>query len=169
MSPFRLGAAAAVLTLAIDQANKLWLIDSFDIAARQPVRLLPWFDVVYAKNPGISYSLFSATTPAGRWGLFAAALAATVLLSFWMWRARSRRTGLALGLIVGGALGNAYDRFAYGAVADFYHFHIGRFSWYIFNLADVAIVGGVAILLFDSFRASAPRVGKIGPAEEGRL
>jgi signal peptidase II len=168
VSPFRLGLGTAIATLVLDQGNKLWLIDVFDIAARQPVRLLPWFDVVYAKNPGISYSLFSATTAAGRWGLFGVALAATALLCVWLWRARTYRTALALGLIVGGALGNAGDRFAYGSVADFYHFHVGGFSWYIFNLADVAIVAGVAILLFDSFRAPAPAAGEIGRVEEGR-
>ena len=150
LSPRGIGAAVALLTLAVDQANKLWLIFVFGIGARQPVELTPFFDVVFAKNPGISYSLFSARTEVQRYVLLAITLVATACIAFWLWRARSRLVASALGLIVGGALGNAYDRLAYGFVADFYHFHVGSFSWYIFNLADAAIVIGVGLLIVDS-------------------
>ena len=150
LSPRALGGLVAALTLAVDQANKLWLIFVFGIATRQPVELAPFFDVVFAKNPGISYSLFSARTGVQRFALLAVTLVATACLAFWLWRAKSRLVALALGLIVGGALGNAYDRLAYGFVADFYHFHVGSFSWYIFNLADAAIVIGVGLLIVDS-------------------
>jgi len=150
LSPRALGGLVAALTLAVDQANKLWLIFVFGIAARQPVELTPFFDVVFAKNPGISYSLFSARTGVQRFALLAVTLVATACLAFWLWRAKSRLVALALGLIVGGALGNAYDRLAYGFVADFYHFHVRSFSWYIFNLADAAIVIGVGLLIVDS-------------------
>src|SRR6202007_155086 len=104
----------------------------------------------FARNPGISYSLLSAHSAAGRWGLVALALIATACLVVWLWRARMRSTALALGLIIGGGLGNAYDRFMYGFVADFYHFHVGNFSWYVFNLADVAVVAGVGLLLVET-------------------
>ncbi|HYP57617.1 MAG TPA: signal peptidase II [Beijerinckia sp.] len=156
MSPRLLGALAALATLTVDQANKLWLIFSYGIEARQPVRLAPFFDVIYAKNPGISYSLLSAHSEAGRFALLALTLTATAFLSVWLWRTRSPIVATGLGLIVGGALGNAYDRLAYGGVADFYHFHIGSFSWYVFNLADVAIVAGVLFLLYDSLFATRP-------------
>ncbi len=149
LSPRALGGLVAALTLAVDQANKLWLIFTFGIAARQPVELTPFFEVVFAKNPGISYSLFSARTGVQRFALLAVTLVATACLAFWLWRAKSRLVALALGLIVGGALGNAYDRLAYEFVADFYHFHVGSFSWYIFNLADAAIVIGVGLLIVD--------------------
>ncbi|WP_026608198.1 signal peptidase II [Methylocapsa acidiphila] len=149
-SPRLLGALAAAAVLAADQANKLWLIFVYGIEARQPVRLAPFFDVVYAKNPGISYSLLRAQSPVERVALLALTLAATICIGVWLWRASTRLVGLGLGLIVGGALGNAVDRIAYGFVADFYHFHVGSFSWYVFNLADVAIVIGVALLLYDS-------------------
>lgn len=149
-SPRGLGLLVAVLTLAIDQANKLWLIFGYDIAQRQPVHLTSFFDVVFAKNPGISYSLLSASSAAGRYGLLAVTLVATACLALWLYRSRTRVAAYALGLIIGGALGNAYDRLAYGFVADFYHFHLGGFSWYVFNLADVAIVVGVGLLLFES-------------------
>lgn len=150
VSPRTLGILAALTTLAIDQANKLWLIFVYGIEQRQPVRLTPFFDVVFAKNPGISYSLFTARTGFQRYALLALTLVATAFLAVWLWRARTRLVACALGLIVGGALGNAYDRTAYGFVADFYHFHVGTFSWYVFNLADAAIVAGVVLLLCDS-------------------
>ena len=140
----------ALLTLALDQGNKLWLIDVFDIAEHQPVAVAPFLDVVFARNPGISYSLFSAHTALGRWGLVAFTFAATAALGVWLWRSTTILVCLALGLVVGGALGNGIDRLVYGWVADFYYFHVGGFHWYIFNLADVAIVAGVAILLFES-------------------
>lgn len=144
------GLAAAALMLLADQASKLWLLNVFDIANRPPVRLAPFFDLVMAWNKGISYSLFEADSPAERYGLLALTLVATALLAVWMWRSDSRLAGVALGLIVGGAIGNAIDRFAYGAVADFFYFHVGSFSWYVFNLADVGIVAGVGLLLYES-------------------
>ncbi len=150
MSPRVGGFGLAALTLAVDQGNKLWLLHVFDIEARQPVHLMPFFDVVAARNPGISYSLLSASSPAGRWALVAFAALATALIGAWLWRTTTRLAALALGLIMGGALGNAVDRFAYGWVADFYYFHVGSFHWYVFNLADVAIVAGVALLLLES-------------------
>jgi signal peptidase II len=150
MSPRLLGATIAVLTLAADQANKLWLIFGYDIEARQPVRLAPFFDVIFAKNPGISYSLLRAQSGTERLALLALTLAATLCIGVWLWRAGTKIVGASLGLIVGGALGNLCDRLAYGFVADFYHFHLGSFSWYVFNLADVAIVAGVGLLLYDS-------------------
>jgi len=152
-----LGLLAAGATLAADQANKLWLIFAYGIEARQPIRLAPFFDVVYAKNPGISYSLLPAQNGPERIALLALTLAATGFLCFWLWRAGTKTAGLGLGLIVGGALGNAYDRLAYGFVADFYHFHIGSFSWYVFNLADVAIVSGVMLLIYDSWSPAKKR------------
>ena len=151
LSPRTLGLLIAAVTLAVDQGHKIWMLDVFDITARQPVALTPFLELVMAWNPGISYSLLSAETPEGRYALLALSLVATALLGLWLWRAPARLTTVGLGLIVGGALGNAYDRFAYGAVADFFHFHVGSFHWYIFNLADVAIVAGVGLLLYESF------------------
>jgi signal peptidase II len=162
MSARGLGILAMLATLFADQANKLWLIFGYGIEARQPVRLTPFLDVVFAKNPGISYSLLRAETGAGRLGLLVLTLAATVFLGVWLWRAAKRSAAVGLGLIVGGALGNAFDRLAYGYVADFYHFHAGSFSWYVFNLADTAIVAGVILLTYDSlFRPkSSPEAGR---------
>ncbi len=150
MSPRRLGLLATLATLITDQANKLWLIFVYGIDARQPLRVTSFFDIVYAKNPGISYSLLRAETGAQRLSLLIFIFAATAFLAVWLWKAGTKLAGFALGLIVGGALGNFYDRLAYGFVADFYHFHLGSFSWYVFNIADVAIVLGVGILIYES-------------------
>jgi signal peptidase II len=149
-----LGAAAALFAFGIDQASKYWLLDVYDIALRQPVRLAPVFDVVLAWNLGVSYSLLTTTSDEGRWLLLAGALAITLVLWVWMWRAGNAATTIALGLVIGGALGNAADRWIHGAVADFFFFHVGSFRWYVFNLADCAIVAGVALLLLESFGAS---------------
>jgi signal peptidase II len=157
VNPRLLGLLATLAALIIDQANKLWLIFVYGIEARQPLRVTSFFDIVYAKNPGISYSLMRAHTGTQRLGLLVFIFAATALLALWLWKAGTRLAGLGLGLIVGGALGNLYDRLAYGFVADFYHFHLWTFSWYVFNLADVAIVLGVGLLIYDSlFQVKAP-------------
>ena len=144
------GAAAGLAALAVDQALKHWLLFGFDIGSRQPVRLAPFLDIVLAWNRGISYSLFSTQTAQGRAILLGVTLAATLGLVLWLARTRRTLVAVAVGLLIGGALGNAYDRYAYGAVADFVWFHVGGFSWYIFNGADVAISVGVAVLLGES-------------------
>jgi signal peptidase II len=109
-------------------------------------------------NTGISYGLFPQEGPVGQWALLAVKVIAAVLLWIWLARASSRLTAVALGLIIGGAIGNAIDRLAYGAVADFVLFHVTtgsfNFRWYVFNLADVAIVLGVAGLLYEMLLGS---------------
>jgi signal peptidase II len=149
-----IGGASAFLMLLVDQAHKLWMLNVYDIVARQPVSVLPFFDLVMAWNKGVSYSLFEADSDLERYVLLGVTGAATLFLFLWLWRAETRLSGLALGLIIGGAIGNGIDRVAYGAVADFFHFHIGSFSWYVFNLADVGIVAGVGVLLYESFLGS---------------
>ena len=146
-----IGGASAFLMLLVDQAHKLWMLNVYDIVSRQPVRVLSFFDLVMAWNKGVSYSLFEADSDLELYVLLAVTAAATLFLAVWLWRAQTRLSGLALGLIIGGAIGNGIDRMAYGAVADFFHFHVGTFSWYVFNLADIGIVAGVGLLLYESF------------------
>ena len=150
----RLGLVSALLTTAADQALKLWLLFGFDLPGRGLVRLTPFLDLVLIWNRGISYGLFQQNGPFGQWALLALKLVAVALLWLWLAHAASRLTALSLGLIIGGAIGNAVDRLAYGAVADFLLFHLTTasfsFKWYVFNLADAAIVAGVAGLLYDS-------------------
>ena len=152
MTPFRLGLAGLLATLALDQASKLWLYLGTDLVLTQPWRFGPYADVVVVWNRGVSYGLFQQEGGLGRWLLVALSLAAALGLAIWMRRAGSRLLGFALGLIAGGALGNAIDRAAYGAVFDFVHLHVGTWSWYVFNIADAAIVAGVIGLILDSLR-----------------
>ncbi len=154
--PFtRLGSVAAVIACLLDQLSKFYLLSIFNLAANGPVRLGPFFDIVLTRNTGISYGLFQTQGPLGQWVLLAFKAGAVLLLWIWLARAKDRLTALSLGLIIGGAAGNAIDRLAYGWVADFVFFHIytpnWRFNWYVFNLADVAIVAGVIGLLYVSF------------------
>jgi len=153
--PFtRFGLVVAALACALDQASKLYLLFVFNLAAHGPVRLGPFFDLVLTRNTGISYGLFQTQGALGQGVLLAVKLLAVVLLWIWLSHARGRLAALSLGLIIGGAVGNAIDRLAYGWVADFVFFHVStatwRFEWYVFNLADVAIVAGVIGLLYES-------------------
>lgn len=161
----RFGLAVAAVSAAADQALKLWLAFGFDLAARQPVRLGPFVDLVLTWNPGISYGLFQQQGPLGQWALVALKVIAVALLVIWLARASSRMTALALGLIIGGAIGNAVDRLHWPGVMDFVLLHVtiggARYNWYVFNLADAAIVAGVVGLLYESVigdrAAKAPR------------
>jgi signal peptidase II len=151
------GLVLAALAFGIDQTFKWWMLSVFDIADREPVEVLPVFDLVLAWNRGISYGWLSSHAATAQWLLSALSLA--VSLALWLWIARTRQpvTAAALGLVIGGALANALDRMVYGAVADFFHFHWGEFSWYVFNIADMAIVVGIAALLYESVSESPGR------------
>ena len=156
MTPhLRAGVIAAIGALVADQASKLWLLNVLDIAHRGAVKVTPFFDLELAWNVGISFGWLQSENQMAQVGLMAVKVVAVIVLAVWMARSRTYLATLALGLIIGGAIGNGIDRFAYGAVVDFALFHIeigGKtFNWYVFNLADVAIVAGVAGLLYDSF------------------
>lgn len=148
------GLVAAAAVLIVDQAIKLWLLFVFEIGKRGAVRVTPFFDLVLAWNTGISYGWFQSDGPLGQWLLLAIKTLAVAALVVWLRNAASRLTAIGLGLIIGGALGNAVDRLAYGAVVDFalFHLRIGgqTFNWYVFNFADAAIVAGVVALLYES-------------------
>ncbi|MBH5391174.1 signal peptidase II [Bradyrhizobium diversitatis] len=155
MTPLRAGILAAMVTLVADQASKLWLLNVFDLAGRGAVRVTPFFDLVLAWNIGISFGWLQNDSQAAQLALMAVKGIAVVALAIWMARSHTMLATIALGLIIGGAIGNGIDRLAYGAVVDFALLHIeiaGKtYNWYVFNLADVSIVAGVAALLYDSF------------------
>jgi signal peptidase II len=157
----RSGIIAAVAVLVLDQASKLWLLFVFDIARRGAVKVTPFFDLVLAWNVGISFGWFQNDSPVAQIILMLIKAVAVIVLAIWMARSQTLLATVALGLIIGGAIGNAIDRFAYGAVVDFALFHVeiggNTFNWYVFNLADVAIVAGVAALLYDSFLGYPPQ------------
>lgn len=150
----RLAALVVVaLTLAIDQASKYWVLNHTALPDGERISILPVFDFVLTWNMGISYGLFQQDGDLGRWVLIGLTIAATAMLAVWLWRSRDRLIAiLALALIIGGAIGNLIDRIVFGGVVDFLYLHYGSFSWYVFNLADCAIVAGVGALLYDSLR-----------------
>jgi len=154
-SHLRPGIIAAIAVLILDQASKLWLLFVFDIARRGAVQVTPFFDLVLAWNVGISFGWFQNDSAVAQIALMIVKAVAVIVLAIWMARSRTVIATVALGLIIGGAIGNGIDRFAYGAVVDFALFHVeiaGKtYNWYVFNFADVAIVAGVAALLYDSF------------------
>ncbi len=157
-----LGLTAAAITSVLDQASKLWLLNMFGLADRGVVKVMPFVELVLTWNTGISYGWFQQEGPFGQGALLALKVVAVALLWIWLAKASSRLSAVALGLIIGGAIGNGIDRLAYGAVADFVLLHMEtatwRFNWYVFNLADVAIVAGVIGLLYESLAGgSAPK------------
>ncbi|WP_342359202.1 signal peptidase II [Terrarubrum flagellatum] len=153
MTPARLGVFIAVSTLVLDQATKLWGLFIRRIAETGSVKLAPFLELIEVWNRGISYGLFQQHTEWGRWLLIAVSIIAAIGFSLWLRRTRDGVLAIALGLLIGGAVGNLIDRLAYGAVFDFIHLHWGDLSWYVFNIADAAIVAGVAGLLYDAWRS----------------
>lgn len=158
LSPLGLGIAA--LTVLADQAHKAWMLYVYDIGAKSSVALAPVFDLVLVWNQGISYGLFPQEEAAGRFGLILFALGASLALAAWLAHIESRLAAASIGLIIGGAIGNAIDRIVYGAVADFFSFHAFGYQWYVFNIADAAIVAGVVGLLYESLFRGHKKVGK---------
>lgn len=158
LSSRALGAFAALAALTLDQAHKYWMLNVYDIAAREPVTLTPFFDLVLSWNYGVSYSLFATHNGWARYLMLVVQAAIVVGLIVWLKSAASRLIGLALGLVIGGALGNMADRLARGAVADFFYLHttlpVGPLANYVFNVADMAITAGVALLLYESLTAA---------------
>ena len=148
----RVGAWIAVAGILLDQASKHWVLDIARLSDSGPWPLSSFADLRLVWNRGISYGLFQQGSEAGRWMLVGVAIVAAIGLELWLVRIRSLLVGLAVGLILAGAVGNAIDRAIYGAVIDFVYLHSpdGTLTWYVFNLADAWIVVGVAALLYDS-------------------
>lgn len=147
----RLGLIVAVVAFVLDQLSKLWIVDLMHLADnRAGIEILPFFKLVMVWNYGISFGMFADAGDTRRWGLIAVALAITVLMTVWLWKSRHGLMSLALGLVIGGALGNVIDRLRWGAVADFFYLHYEDWYWPAFNIADSAIFIGVVLLCWDS-------------------
>jgi signal peptidase II len=153
LSPLGIGLAA--LTLVVDQAHKWWMLLVYRIEERVRVAVTPFLDLLYVKNLGISYGLFLQDGPWGQWLLAGFAVLAVLAMAVWLARGVGEKLAAAsLGLIMGGALSNAVDRLVLGGVADFFSLHAFGYYWYVFNVADAAIVAGVCGLLYDSLSPS---------------
>ncbi|MAU94345.1 signal peptidase II [Jiella pacifica] len=145
----KLGLPLTLLSFLFDQATKWWILNH----VMEPPRVIPvtgFFNLVLGFNTGVSFGLFGE---APAWLLMAFILPMVAGLLVWMTRTDSRLTAIALGLVVGGALGNLLDRLRHGAVTDFLDFYVGAYHWPAFNFADVAIVSGVGLLLIESVLA----------------
>lgn len=150
----RWGIAFALAAFLTDQATKAAALAAAPDLA-QGVEVLPFFNLVLAHNRGVTFGLLASDHPAGRWLLILLTGAVTAGLLVWLTRVQSRLQAAALGLVIGGALGNLVDRLRHGAVTDFLDFHVQGYHWPAFNLADSGIVLGVALLLIVDLRAPA--------------
>ncbi len=149
-----LGLIAGLIVLAADQLSKWWVLRGLDLPVLRQVVLLPVLNLTMVWNRGVTYGLLNGL---GNWGhvlLTVFPMVVGVALGFWLYRAESKVGAVAIGMIAGGAIGNVIDRGRFGAVVDFIHAHVetpwGDYSWYVFNVADAAIVCGVAALMLDS-------------------
>ena len=144
-----LALALAAVVLALDQASK-WAILTLVMDPPRVVEVTGFFNLVLTYNTGVSFGLFGGAPTAWKpWALGGLALAISAGLLYWLAREPERLLGRAVGLIVGGALGNALDRTHQPGVVDFLDFHLAGWHWPAFNLADSSIFLGVAILVFD--------------------
>ncbi|MCG8509325.1 MAG: signal peptidase II [Rhodospirillales bacterium] len=145
----RKGLGLAVLAFGLDQATKWWIVER----VMQPPRFIeitPFFNLVMGWNRGISFGLFNNDSPYNAWVLTTIAAVIVVVLLVWLRRAERGVIAAGIGLVIGGAIGNAVDRMRFGAVADFLDFHVAGFHWPAFNVADSAIFIGAALLVFDA-------------------
>lgn len=153
----RRGLRIAAITLILDQLSKWILLYEVDLQNVGPIAVTSFLNLSSVWNRGVSFGMLPANNELGRYALVGFALLIVVVLLIWLFRTRSRILAAAIGLVVGGALGNVADRLFYGAVYDFLDFHAFGVHFYTFNIADAAISIGVMLLIFDSlFVAETP-------------
>ncbi|MBB6182464.1 signal peptidase II [Pseudorhizobium flavum] len=143
------GIGCALAAFSLDQGTKALALGTPALA--HGVEVIPVLNLVLVRNHGVSFGMLGGVVP--WWGLILLSLAIVAALVVWLWRSETRQASVALGLVIGGALGNVIDRARFQAVTDFLDFHLAGYHWPAFNLADVAVVCGVALLMFDGFRA----------------
>jgi signal peptidase II len=150
-----IGLALAAFIAAIDQLSKWYVTGPLDLRRVGHIDLLPFFDLTYTENRGISLGMLQASNMEMRWLLVAMTAAIALVVMVWLMRERKLGDILGLALILGGAIGNIRDRYTLGYVVDFADFHIGAFRpFLIFNVADAAITIGVVIILARSLLVS---------------
>ena len=148
----RLGLLVALAIFGLDQLTKWVVTGPLQVQAVDHLYLLPIFQLTYTQNNGISLGLLNATTEVGRWMLVALTSTIAIGVAFWMGREKNRIDQIALGMVLGGALGNILDRTLHGYVVDFADLHFGEFRpFLIFNVGDAAISIAVVILLLRAF------------------
>lgn len=163
------GLAALAVVLAADQGSKGWVLNGLGLPDLGSVPVLPGLNFTFVQNQGVTFGLFKAGGEYGPLLLAGVAVAIVVALGVWLRRAENPLVAIALGAIGGGAVGNIIDRLRFGWVVDFIHVHVGSWSWYVFNVADAAIVCGVGALLLDGVlpKRSRARDRLAGPGAPG--
>jgi signal peptidase II len=157
-----LGLLSGLVVLAADQASKYWVLHGIDLPEVGQIVLLPVLNLTFVRNSGVTFGLLNGY---GTWSylvLAAVALAVVAALGVWLRRAESPLVAVSLGAIAGGAIGNVIDRLRFGSVVDFIDAHVGSLHWYVFNVADAAIVCGVAALVLDNFLPVHRKQEKVG-------
>ena len=148
----KLGFSIAAMVFALDQLSKWVIAGPLQLQAVRQIVLLPIFNLTWTENQGISLGLFNAETAIGRWILVTVTGAIALAVAVWIGREKSRGDQIALGMVLGGALGNILDRTRFGYVVDFADLHFGDFRpFLVFNVGDAAISIGVVILLLRAF------------------
>ncbi len=150
MKPLFIGLASAAIGFLIDQATKFVVVENASSLV-VGIKVLPVFDLVFLPNDGVSFGMLGGVP---WWGLTVLALIICAFFAVLLFRSDNRVEAVAFGAIIGGALGNVVDRFRFQAVTDFLSFHIGDLYWPAFNLADVFVVFGVAVLLLEPLTTS---------------
>ncbi|HFB2048866.1 MAG TPA: Lipoprotein signal peptidase [Hyphomicrobiaceae bacterium MAG_BT-2024] len=149
----RLGLTTALTLASIDQLHKWWMLNVLDITSSTTIQVFPFLNLVYVSNKGISFGMLQQDDT-GQLLLVIFSVIICLVLMVWLAQAgQSSIMAVAIGLIIGGAIGNAIDRLHLGGVADFFDFHALGYHWPAFNIADIAIVLGCVILMFNSFTA----------------
>lgn len=146
----RFGAIVALIAFIIDRISKWWFIDIFELPLKGAVEILPIFDVVMVWNRGVSFGFLAASDDFGRWALVIMNLVIVGGLLYWLRSAKNIILAGAIGLVIGGAFGNIYDRVKFGAVADFLQFHWQEWYFAVFNIADSFIFIGAMLLIVNS-------------------
>lgn len=143
----------AFLVVVVDQLSKQWVMHTMVFG--QSITLLPFFSLYYTDNYGAAFGFLSQESGWQRWFFVLLALTVAVFVAHWLMNLSQKEKVKALGLalLLGGAIGNVIDRIVYGFVVDFFHFHVGNWSWYIFNVADSAICVGAGLLLLSGMKS----------------
>jgi signal peptidase II len=149
MKPSAAGGVVALAVVLVDQIAKAGVLAHFGSPGVDLSPLGPFLNLTLQMNRGISFSLFARNSASAQVALLALTLAVVALLAWWLFRSRFMLPAAGLGLIIGGALGNAIDRLAHGAVVDYLDLHAFGSHFFVFNIADAAINVGVALLILD--------------------
>tara|TARA_A100001037_G_C15098203_1_gene612584 strand:+ start:682 stop:1161 length:480 start_codon:yes stop_codon:yes gene_type:complete len=154
--PLRAGMLLSILTIFFDQLSKWWILNVLMVPANT-IPVTQFFNLVLVHNRGASFGIFSDAPGWASIALIVFAIIISIMLAIWMWQAQETLLSVALGLVIGGAIGNVIDRIRFGAVVDFLDFHAGGWHWPAFNVADSAITLGVILLILDSLKTKSEK------------